>query len=260
MGGPAGVLGRRHGDRVGRRADHAVSREAVAPADGVDGPDCRRTGVGHRVLRVDGLDTARRARRREAHPAGRRVRVRASAPRAAAGPEGDDGGGGRLPGRGARGRSHDGRAAGQAGAVRGLGLPRGVGGGAGSGGGPAAPAAAGADDPPAGGGRVPGVGRERRVSGLDGGRDPRRPQRDGAVGTDVRGAAPGRRGARRAGRHRARRRSDARLASAPEPGGGRGPGPGDNPAGDGPRDPAGAGHRGLGPGPRRRVGDRRDVG
>ena len=72
----------------------------------------------------------------------------------------------------------------------------------------------GTDDPPAGGGRLPGVGHERRVSGLDGGRDPRRPERVGTVGTDVRGAAPGRRGARRAGRHRAGRRSDARLAPA----------------------------------------------
>ena len=39
-------------------------------------------------------------------------------------------------------------------------------------------AAAGTDGPPAGGGRLPGVGREWRVSGLDGGRGPRRPERD----------------------------------------------------------------------------------
>ena len=162
LGRPPGVLGRGHRDRVGRRAHDPVSREAVAPADGADGPDCGRAGVGHRVLRVDGPDAARRARRRAAHPAGRRVRVRASPARSPAEPEGDDGGGGRLPGRGPGGRPHDGRATGQAGAVRSVGLPRGVGGGAGGGGGrPAAPAAAGADDPPAGGGRVPGVDRER---------------------------------------------------------------------------------------------------
>ena len=54
------------------------------------------------------------------------------------------------------------------------------------------------------------------------------------------------------GRHRAGRRSDARLASASGPGGRRG-------LGHGPRDPAGAGHRGLGPGSRPHGADRRDA-
>ena len=45
-------------------------------------------------------------------------------------------------------------------------------------------------------------------------------KRDGRVGNDVRGAAPGRRGARRARRHGARRRPHAALAPGGSPGGG----------------------------------------
>ncbi len=204
LGRPPGVLGRRDRDRLGRGAHHPVPRVAVAQVDGAHGPHCSRARVGHRLLRLDGPDPAGRSRRAAAHPAGRRVRVRASPPSPPAGPQGDAGRRARLPGRGARGGSHHGRAAGQAGAVRGVRLPRGMGGAAGPAAGRrGAPAAAGTDHPPPGGGRLPGVGGERRVSGLDGGRDPHRPQRDAAVGSDVPGAAPDRRRPRRAGRYRA---------------------------------------------------------
>ena len=63
---------------------------------------------------------------------------------------------------------------GQAGAVRGVGLPRGVGRGAGV---RLRPAAAGPDDSPPVGGRLPGGGGERRPAGLDGGGDSRGAER-----------------------------------------------------------------------------------
>ncbi len=95
------------------------------------------------------------------------------------------GGRGSSAGSRAGGGLRDRRAAGEAGAVRGVGLPGGV--GRGSGGRFVAPPA-GSCDPSAGGGRLPGGGGQRRPVGLDRRGDPRGSERSGVVGGDARSA------------------------------------------------------------------------
>ena len=114
-------------------------------------------GFAHHLLRLDGPDGAQRGGLAVAHLAGGPVGVPASRTDAVAGGGGDGGGGARFAGRGAGGGPHDGRVPGEAAAVRGVGVPGGVGGGAElSGGEPTEAPARGADDSRAGGGACTG--------------------------------------------------------------------------------------------------------
>ena len=95
-------------------------------------------------------------------------------------------------------RQHDGRPPREARSLRGVGLPRGLGRGS------RAPYArppggprTGARDPAPGGRALSHRAGEPRVPGVDGGGDPHRDERTGAVGGDQRGAHPGGPGARR---------------------------------------------------------------
>ena len=97
----------------------------------------------------------------------------------------DGGGAAQLPGRGAGGGPHDGRAAGEVEAVRGVGVPGAVGGGAGAAGTePCEEPDAGAHDSSAGGRCLPDVAGERGISRLAGGGHPRGDERGRAFGAD----------------------------------------------------------------------------
>ena len=148
-----------------------VSSYHEGPAHGAWGgwptasPRCAGAGG---VLRPHRPDRARRGRRAAPHHAGRPVGVPAPGARPAAA-AGADGRRARLPGRGAGGGPHHRRAAAQAAAVRGVGVPGAVGRGAGGRcAEPSAEPALGADHPPAGGWGVP--GRRRRAGRFPAGR------------------------------------------------------------------------------------------
>ena len=153
----------------------------------LDGPgDARRARPARRAWQAW---QARRAWEAEAHHAGGPDGV----PVSVAGGVGEHGGAGggraQLPGRGAGGGPHDGRSAGEAEAVRGVGVPGDLGGGAGrSCAEPSEGPAAGADDPPAGGGCLPSLAGECGVPWLDGRGRPRGDERAEAFGADERGS------------------------------------------------------------------------
>ena len=200
----ARILGRRPGDRLGRRAHEPVPRTAGGNPGGARGPDLRRAGLAHQVLRLDGSLAPRRGRPAAAHPAGRSVRLSAPDARGLAGALRHGARRPRLPRRGARGRPFDGRSPRQARALRGVGLPGGVGGSPGHPRAePLAQAVTRPHHPPAVRRRhVPGLSREPGLSRLEGGGHPQRPEREDGFGADLRDSRTHRPCSRSAGGHR----------------------------------------------------------
>ena len=191
------VLGRRHRDRVGDARPHRhPPRTPFAAPRGVLHPHRRRARRAHRILRLHGPGIARRARRAPPDPPGRPVRVRVSGARPDPRDRGDRGRDARSSGRGAGGRPYDGRAALEVGDVRVVGFSGGVGGGPGTlVAEPRARSCAGVDDSCAGGGPIPGIAGEHRVSRLAGACDPRSAERGRDDGLDAREACAGGAGA-----------------------------------------------------------------
>ena len=194
------ILGHRHRDRLDLRSGQFLPRRPRAYLVSIGRDHRPRARCAGEVFRLHRPDRARRARRAAAHHAGGPVGVPAPGARHAAATGADDWRA-RLSGRGAGSGPHHRRAAAQAGAVRGVGVPGGVDRGAGGAHGePPAEPTVGTDDLPAGGWSVSDVGGEPRVSRLDGGRDSRGVERGNVLGGDERGVGAGGGGARGAGK------------------------------------------------------------